>query len=192
MTEIHKQTRKPRIGPIGGAILTSIAVVGTVSLFALFPGLTYVLAPFIKKQKRKVSQEKVIEASVETLVRSGLVRKNIGKDGTVHLELTKKGKWEALLRTKAFDVRKEKWDKLWRVVVFDVPQEKNKIRNELRRAMRLYGFKMLQQSVWVYPHACDAFVEVLKSHLGVSNDVLYMKVSYIENDQHLRREFQVS
>lgn len=189
---MNMEARKPKIGPIGKAIIASVAVAGTISILALFPGMVYVVAPFIKKRKRKVSHEKVIEASVEALVRSGLMRKNITKNGSVQLELTQKGRWESLLRSKSFDTKKQVWDKLWRVVIFDVPQEKNKMRRELRRAMKLYGFKMLQQSVWVYPHACDDFVGVLKSHLGVSNDVLYMKVAFIENDRHLRREFQIS
>lgn len=179
--------QKQRIGPVGEAILASIAVVGVISLFVMFPGMTYALAPFIKK--KKYPRKQTIQNSVESLVQSGLVEKIIGKDGTVSLQLTKKGKWEALLRSRSFDTKKEKWDKLWRVVVFDVPQSKNKIRHELRRAMKLYGFKMLQQSVWVYPHACDDFVQILKKHLGVSNDVLYMKVAFIENDTHLQKEF---
>ena len=192
MKEIKQSIRRPRVGPIGTAILASVAVAGTISILALFPGMVYVVAPFIKKRKRKLSQEKIVEASVESLVRSGLVQKSIAKDGSVQLELTKKGKWESLLRSKSFDTKKEIWDSLWRVVVFDVPQEKNKMRRELRRAMKLYGFKMLQQSVWVYPHACDDFVVLLKNHLGVSNDVLYMKVAFIENDRHLRQEFRLA
>lgn len=179
--------RKPKIGPAGEAIIASIALVGVISILALAPGMASVIAPFIKK--KKYFKKQTIQRSIDSLIRSGLVEKNISKNGAVTLQLTRKGKWEALLRSKSFDTKKEKWDSMWRVVIFDVPQTKNKLRHELRRAMKLYGFKMLQQSVWVYPHACDDFVEILKKHLGVSNDVLYMKVAFIENDKHLRREF---
>jgi phenylacetic acid degradation operon negative regulatory protein len=181
--------RKPRIGPVGEAILASIALVGVVSVFALFPGLTYALAPFIKRKKQPRSQN--IQKSLDALVRAGLVKRTIRKNGEVTVELTKKGKWEALLRAPSLDTKCAEWDGLWRVVIFDVPQSKNKIRRELRHAMKLYGFRMLQQSVWVYPHPCDDFVGLLKKHLGVSNDVLYMKVAFIENDKHLRKEFDV-
>jgi CRISPR-associated endonuclease Cas2 len=181
--------QKERIGLVGEAILASIAVVGVVSILALFPGITYALAPFIKK--KKYPRKQTIQKSVKSLVKAGLVSEKISKSGTVTLELTQKGKWEALLRTKSLDTKKEKWDMLWRVIVFDVPQTKSKLRYELRRAVKLYGFKMLQQSVWVYPYACDDFIGVLKKHLGVSNDVLYMKVSFIENDKHLRNEFKL-
>ncbi len=190
MKKKHHNLRKPNIGPVGRAIIASIAVVGVVSLFVMFPGMTYALAPFIKKKKQPRKQ--TIQRSVESLVQAGLVEKIIRNDGVVTLRLTKKGKWEALLHSRSFDTRKEKWDALWRVVIFDVPQSKNKMRHELRRAMKLYGFKMLQQSVWVYPYACDDFVEILKNHLGVSNDVLYMKVAFIENDKHLCKEFKLA
>jgi len=178
-----------RIGPVGEAIIASIAVAGIISIFALFPGVTCAIAPFIKKKKHPRKQ--IIQNSVESLVQAGFVSKKINKDGTVTLQLTRKGKWEALLRTRSFDTKKENWDMLWRVIVFDVPQTKNKLRHELRRAMKMYGFKMLQQSVWVYPYSCDDFIEILKKHLGVSNDVLYMKVAFIENDKHLRNEFKL-
>lgn len=189
MKEKRVSIRQPRIGHVGEAIMASIALVGVVSVLALFPGMAYVIAPFLKKKRQPKKQ--VIQKSVESLVRAGLVEKIISKNGTVALQLTQRGRWETLLRPRLFDTRKEKWDMVWRVVIFDVPKTKNKIRYELRRAMKLYGFKMLQQSVWVYPHACDDFVEVLKKHLGVENDVLYMKVTFIENDRHLRNAFKI-
>ena len=125
-------------------------------------------------------------------MRKGYVKKSFGKNGDATLTLTRRGKWEAYIRFGSNDVLEKKWDGMWRVVVFDVPQDKNKLRAELRRAMSLFGFRMLQQSVWVYPHACDDFIALLKSHLDVSQNVLYMKVVYIENDRHLRSEFKVS
>lgn len=184
------QKRKPKIGPIGKAIIASILVVGVVPVFAMFPGLTYAIAPFVKK-KRNITKQ-AVQRSVDSLIQSGVIRKRITKDGDVLLELTRKGKWEAFIRGNAQDRANKQWDQMWRVVIFDVPLSKNKSRGELRRAMLLYGFKMLQQSVWVYPYACDDFIEIVKSHLGVSSNVLYMKVAQLENDSHLRKEFKLS
>ena len=189
MKQIYKKLRKPRIGTVGKAILVAIAVTGAVSMFAMLPGMAYVLAPFIKRKRQPRRQ--IIEKSVETLVSAGLVRRILSADGTIQLELTRKGKWEALLRFKSVDRKKEKWDNLWRVVIFDVPKEKNKMRHELRRAMKLYGFKMLQQSVWVYPHDCEDLIALLKTDLRIGKDVLYMIVESIENDGHIRRHFSV-
>jgi DNA-binding transcriptional regulator PaaX len=184
-----KKERSRKIGPVAGAILVSIAVVGTVTVAALFPGVALIAAPFLKK--KKYSHKQAVQKNLKSLIHAGLIKESINAQGEVHLELTKKGKWETFLWHSSHDEQKTEWDKVWRIVVFDVPQSKNKLRAELRRAMRLFGFKMIQQSVWVYPYACDDFISLLKSHLGVSNDVLYMKVSYIENDAHLRKEFNI-
>lgn len=182
-----KTIKRIKIGKVGEAILGGIAVVGVVGFFAIFPGMGCVIAPFIKKKRFPKKQS--IERSVESLVSTGLVKKYFDTNGDVKLELTAKGKWEVFMRHPSFDKKVEKWDGVWRVVIFDVPELQKEIRNELRRAMLLYGFKMLQQSVWVYPHSCDDFVVVLKNHLEIPQNVLYMTVSYIENDKHLKKEF---
>ncbi len=186
--ERKRKITHEKIGKIGEAILLGVAGAGAISILILFPGMAHLIAPFIKK---KSFRKRDIQKNLDSLVRSGLLKMQIGSQGKMKLELTRKGKWEAFLRYKSQDTVKDKWDGIWRVVIFDVPISKNKIRRELRRAMLLFGFKMLQQSVWVYPHACDDFITLLKTNLGVSNDVLYMKVRHIENDIHLRKEFNL-
>jgi DNA-binding transcriptional regulator PaaX len=182
--------RRFKIGPVSKAILACVAVTGVVSIAMLFPGITYALTPFFKSKKHPRSQN--IQRSLNTLIGTGLIKQVKQRNGSITLELTRKGKWEAMLHTSVLETKSRKWDKLWRVVVFDVPQTKSRMRRELRRVMRLYGFKILQQSVWVYPYPCDDFVHILKKYLGVSNDVLYMKVAFIENEKHLRKEFNLS
>lgn len=181
------QDKRLKIGPIGEAVLASVAVVGIVTVAGLFPGIAVAIAPFIKK--KKYSPKQATEKTIDSLIRNGLLKKTVTQGGEVRVELTKKGKWEVLLRSHSDKTSSVVWDGVWRIVIFDVPQTKANIRVELRRAMRLFGFKMLQQSVWVYPYPCDDFIKVVKSHLGVSNDVLYIKTNYIENDKHLRKEF---
>jgi DNA-binding transcriptional regulator PaaX len=184
-----KKERRIKIGHIGNTILGLVAVAGAVGVLTLFPGVALGIAPFIKKKKYK--QKQAIQKSLDSLIQNGLLKRSFDKDGCEKIELTKRGRWEALLRAPSVDTRSKKWDSLWRVVVFDIPQDKQKERTELRRAMRLFGFRLLQKSVWVYPFPCDDFILILKERLGVSHDVLYMKVSYIENDKHLRKEFHI-
>ena len=182
-------TKRLKIGPIGNAILGSIAVVGTVSILALFPGLTLAIAPFIKK--KRYSPQQAIQRNIDSMIKNGLLKRTIDKSGLQKIELTKRGKWEACLRSNTDHASRASWDGVWRVVVFDVPQTKANVRVELRRAMKLFGFKMLQQSVWVYPFPCDDFIKIVKTYLGVSNDVLYVKANFIENDKQLRKEFSL-
>jgi len=187
---ISERTQVVRVGYIGEAILGILAVSAVITTAAMLPGVAYVIAPFIKK--KKYSPPQAIKRNLETFIRLGLVENVRNKDGEPSLRLTKKGQWEAMLRHRAFPKalkQEKKWDKMWRVVIFDVPNVKNKKRSDLRRAMQMYGFKPIQKSAWVYPYECDDFISLLKSHLGISSDVLYMKVSYIENDRHLQNEF---
>ena len=186
---VPKPARRIKVGTIGAAILTCIAVGGIVTVAALFPGITMVIAPFVKK--KKYSPKQAVERNLDSLIRSGLVHQYVDAQGKLVLKLTKKGKWEAMLRHPKQDRKQKQWDGIWRVVVFDIPKKKDAYRAHLRRAMSLFGFKMLQQSVWVYPYPCDDFVSVLKDHLGVTHDVLYMQVKYIENDSYLRKEFKL-
>ncbi len=187
MEKKEKKNERIKLGPIGEAILGVVAVTGMVTVFAVFPGVTTVIAPFLKK--KKYSPKQAIERNINSLIKKGVLKKVTDSSGNEKLELTKRGRWEAALRFTSQDRKQTKWDGVWRVVIFDVPQSKAKERGELRRAMRFFGFKLLQKSVWVYPFACDDFITLLKDHFGVSRDVLYMKVSHIENDKHLRREF---
>ncbi len=184
------KSQRIKIGNTGKAILGVVAIAGIITTVALFPGVTMVIAPFLKKKKYSAKQS--IQRNIDSLVRNGLLKKTIDKTGSVRIELTKRGRWEAFLRAPSQDSAQKKWDSLWRVVIFDIPETKVRERKELRRAMQMFGFKLLQKSVWVYPFPCDDFVALLKDRLGVSHDVLYMKVSHIENDKHLRREFSLS
>lgn len=182
---------KIRIGPISKGILGIIALGGMISVIAIAPGLTVAMAPFLKKKKYRPKQ--AIETNIDALIENGLLKKTLDKNGKEIVMLTKRGKWEAGIR--GLDIQEKqsnkKWDGIWRVVIFDVPEHKRKVRYELRRAINLYGFKQLQKSVWVYPYPCDDFVKLVKNYLGISNDVLYMTVNYLENDKHLKQEFKI-
>jgi DNA-binding transcriptional regulator PaaX len=179
-----------RVSQAGRAMLGVLAGVGVVATLAVLPGLALAVGPFLPK-KRKYQTNQTIKRNLDSLVRSGLVERVVLKDGTERIELTKKGRFEALLSHGTVSSKKQKWDGAWRIVIFDVPNTKTKLRNELRRAMKLFGFISIQKSVWVYPYSCDDFLTILKSHLGVAHDVLYMKASYIENDSSLRKEFNI-
>ena len=183
-------SKRLRIGPIGTAILVTIALTGFVVGVAMFPGIAHIVAPYIKKKKGHTPiQMRNVEKNINSLISHGLIKVTYSNKGERILSLTPKGKFEALLRHGVYTHQKKKWDKVWRVVIFDVPTTKNKTRIELRKAIRQYGFKVLQKSVWVYPYECDDFIAVLKGQLGVSQDVLYMKVHYIENQKYLEKEF---
>lgn len=185
----HKASKRQRISNTGRAMLGVLAGVGVVATFAVLPGLALVVAPFLKK--KKPHPQRTVTGGLESLIRAGLIERSTTKDGIERIQITKKGRFEALLSHGVVSRKKQKWDGEWRIVMFDVPNTQTKLRNELRRSMKLFGFKLIQKSVWVYPYSCDDFISLLKSHLGISHDVLYLKASFIENDRQLRLEFNL-
>lgn len=183
------KSRRVRLGAVTEAVLATVAVTGMVTVAVCAPNALQILKPFFKK--RKYVPKYAIERNIESLVRSGLIQRKRSAKGEEVLTLTRRGHWESLIRKK-LDVRRSlKWDKKWRIVIFDVPNSKGKLRTELTRGMRLYGFHMLQKSVWIYPYPCDDFVAVLREHLELTDDVLYLTVSLLENDARYRRKFKV-
>ena len=185
------KTKRLRIGQIGTVVLATVGFAGLLTIAVLAPNAFTIFAPFLKNKKQPRRQE--FQRNIDALVRQGIMKRTTQRDGTATLTLTKRGKWEFFLRHNSIDLgSKKKWDYKWRIIVFDVPNDKTSIRNEMRRAMKLYGFVMIQKSVWAYPYPYDDFVILLKKYLGVTNDVLYMVVEMIENDKELRSEFKLT
>lgn len=137
--------------------------------------------------KTKPQQRYYAGRVINDLVREEVIIFN-NSEGFV---LTSKGK--ALLakyKLKEYKIPKpEKWDGKYRVIIFDIAEQKRRLRGELRRRLAMLGFIRLQNSVWVHPYECQEFVSLIKACLGVVSDVVYMEVSWIENDRWLRKEF---
>ncbi len=193
MNKIVSKNKKSlvRVGHIGLTILKVVAVAGVVVTVVVLPGIATLIAPFLKD--KRYSHKRALQRNIKSLVRNGLVRESKNRRGETTLEITKRGKWEAVIHHDHAEQSKKKWDGVWHVVIFDIPiTRERKVRSELHRAMKLYGFYMLQKSVWVYPHDCEMFLRKLKEYLGVSNDIVYMKSNFIENDRELKRNFSLS
>ena len=177
------------IGPVGEVILHSVAAVGVVSLAVCAPNALQILKPFFKN--KKYSPKQAVNRNIESLIKSGLIEKRINEKGTPELVLTRRGKWEAVLRSGVYEKSAKKWDHKWRVVIFDVPNEKSKLRAELTRGMRMYGFFLLQKSVWIYPYPCDEFVKTLQVHLELNDHVVYMIAETFGGDKNIRKHFKL-
>ena len=82
-----------------------------------------------------------------------------------------------------------RWDGKWRLVVFDIREYKRAVRDKVRNELSAFGFRRLQQSVWVYPYDCEEMVVLLKADHRIGREVLYITAGKIENDLWLRSEF---
>lgn len=88
--------------------------------------------------------------------------------------------------------RPKRWDGKWRLVIFDVPEKRRRDRDLLRRTLRQLGFYRLQQSVWLYPYDCCDLVTLARTTYGFEHiTVRYATISHLEEDEHIRRHFDV-
>ncbi len=84
-----------------------------------------------------------------------------------------------------------KWDGKWRVVVFDVWENTRSKRDALRYEIKNFGFIQLQRSVWIYPHECWGFIELLKTNLSFGKNIRYMVLEKLDHDDKLRKFFKL-
>ena len=89
----------------------------------------------------------------------------------------------------AISRKRQNWDGKWRVVVFDVWEKTRSKRDALRYEIKNFGFIQLQRSVWIYPHECADFVELLKTDFSFGKNIRYMVVQKLDHDKNLRKYF---
>lgn len=186
-----KKDTKEKILSASKTLLLIIGGLGFVFVAAAMGNAVQLLkyTPLMKKSKLKVFE---INQGIKRLLDRDLLEIKEDKDYKF-LEITERGKnlllkyqMEGLIKSKP-----KKWDKKYRVVIFDISEQKKKIRDHLRNMLRSFGFVCLQDSVWVYPYACQEIVDLLKQYLQLKEDVLYMTVESIENDKWLKENFKL-
>lgn len=169
------------------AVLATIGGAGILTIGLLAPNVVGALGKLglVLSPRNK----DVIRTSMTRLKNKGLLEFSNGRyrltdAGTRILRL-----WEG----QDYKIRTpKKWDKKWRVVIFDIPEKKRSTRTRARSILTQAGFKRLQDSVWVHPFDCEDVITLLKTELGISKDMLYMIVDQIENERHLRRDFDLA
>lgn len=192
MGQVEKEARNlRRRGYLQKAVLASIALTGVLAVGLIAPNVVQLLGGFGRNKPRFSNQTRSV---VSRLVKKGHV-KFVDKNGKKFLEITPKGQ-EALEKIEVNDsfqsIKKPiTWDKRWRLVVFDIPERSRRIRNRLRDLILRIGFVRVQNSVWVYPYDCEELVTLLKTELRTGKEVLYAVVEKIENDDWLRKHFNL-
>ena len=173
------------LGVIGITALMSVALVAPNALQAL---------KFFGIHKKKIDRQKYyIGAAIEKLRKSGLIEIFTKAGGKKYTRLTGKGK-RSLLKFEFEGLSKQKpkkWDGKYRVVIFDIKENLRFSRDDLRYMLLKFGFVRLQNSVWVYPYPCEGAINLLRTYLEIGDEVVYMTVESIENDEWLRKEFSL-
>ena len=182
----QKSKKRARRKNLQDLILATVATAGVLSVGLVAPNVIGAMAKLGLAPNRR--QKEYVSSSASKMVKKGLLKYN-GK----FYELTPAGKaqlhrWE--LTNFKFN-KPKKWDGKWRMIIFDIPDKKRRERDRIRYLFRSAGFYFLQESVWVYPYDCEDIIALLKTDFGVGKDLLYLIVEEIENDWHLREEFDL-
>ena len=185
MSNLEEKSRKRKKKEnIQKAVLSAVKMAGLLSVAAVAPNSIQYLKSLGLIPARR--QEEVILRSRDQLISGGFL-----KYKNSFITLTKKGKAKLeLLEVKDWKIDKpRKWDGKWRVLIFDIPEGRRPLRDKIRRTLFGIGFVRLQDSVWIYPYACEDLVNLLKADFKVGKDLLYLIVDFIENDRWLKKLF---
>ena len=192
MADIEKRVRtRARRGTLKRALLQAAALAGILSVAMVAPNM---LKSIPKDQLKFIfaRSRNTRGAAVSRLVKDGLLTRDT-YSGIRVLRITERGeKYLARERRKYQIGKPPRWDHKWRAVIFDIRERHRHTRNLLRRELRSVGFLKVQDSVWVFPYACEEFIALLKSDLRVGKDILYLVIEEIENDRWIRRHFGLS
>lgn len=171
-------------------ILGTVGLTGIVMLTVIAPNVLGLLK-FLPHQKR--FKKNYINQTIDRLVKQGLVKITLNDKGIKVVKLTENGKTKLKsYQLKDLQIKKpEKWDGKYRVIIFDIKEWRRSTRDKLRRWFEQLGLIRLQNSVWVYPYDCREIIDLLKANYKIGKEVLYLEVSYLENDKSLRKIFSL-
>ncbi len=191
MNEVKKILENQKVRTVAKVILVTVGVAGLLTLAAVAPNAGQALTLFGIGKRRKYSMPSYVTRKVYDLERRGLVRFE-KMDGVTYIKLTPAGEFEfSRLKVASRRLKKLSWDGRWRFIIFDIGEYRKPTRDLFRRELSNFGFRHLQDSVWVSPYDCEEFVVLLKSNLKLGRDVLYFTVADMEDDYQLRRLFSL-
>lgn len=182
---LEKRAKKANIQKI---ILESVKLAGFVGVATFAPNILSAMKKMGLLTHPR--QTESIMRSKNNLIKKGLLELKNNK-----LSITQYGKRYLLRYLSLGDNRKlnknKKWDGRWRVLIFDIPENRRSDRNGVRQALVSIGFMRLQDSVWVYPYNCEDLINLIKTENDSDSEILYMIVEMIENDEPIKKYFNL-
>jgi DNA-binding transcriptional regulator PaaX len=123
---------------------------------------------------------------------SKLISFSESPDGSIRMELTKRGQKRALqYKLEQLEIKKPRhWDKKWRLAIFDIPEKIKGSRDAFRNSLKDLGFLQIQKSVWVHPFPCENEVDFASQLFGVE-EFVFLALATINSDRILRDWFSL-
>lgn len=172
-------------------ILHVLAAAGAIGMIFAFPGAAPAIGSLVlgKDSYDRWRTKKIITQ----LKKQKFITIKDNSDNTVTVRITKHGMVRALTyQLETMQLKKQKnWDKKWRLVIFDIPDKYKKVRDIFRIRLRQLSLYPLQESIYVSPYPCFNEIEFLRELYGISFTVKYLLVEKIEDDEELRKHFEL-
>lgn len=177
-------------------ILYALLAAGTVAVTASSPyfslHLNRNLSGAMKGYRTAVKKEKLDNAFFYMRRKGYLTVEKVNHQ--IYIALTEEGKKRAG-RYAALELRlrkPKKWDGKWRIVIFDIPNATRITREALRGKLIEFGFRKLQQSIWIFPYECDKEIRLLREFFGLQPRQLQLIVAdRMEEEAAMRKLFRL-
>jgi len=185
-----KKDNKNKIN-LSKIILYTIGATGILAVALVAPNSLRMLQILGFKKRVRYNRKYYLKSKISTMIDQGLLKLETKGDRKL-IRLTEKGKLK-LKKYKTLDANltNKKWDKKWRILTFDIWETQHNKRDSLRRELINFGFKKLQNSVWIYPHECEEFISLLKADFKFGNNARYLLVEKLDNDWQMRKKFNI-
>ena len=151
---------------------------------------SFTLTNLLKLLKPKSSQQKYHQKKIFNKLFDDKIIYLFGDE----VRLTEKG-IEILKLMQIEDVQIGKfddWDGIWHLVCYDIPEKFKKERDFFRSKLIKAGFKVIQDSLWVYPYECKEEIAIIAQSLGISPFVAYLNTDYLPGQNNILRYFHLS
>jgi DNA-binding transcriptional regulator PaaX len=170
-------------------LLQTIGAAGLLTVAVLAPNALQAFG-FLAKKEKRFRKWQTVNTALSRLVTRGFIVVTDTPAGK-RLRLTEAGEkfWRKNQILKEGLPKKKQWDEKWRILIFDIPEKRKGLREKVRKTLLDLGFIRLQDSVWVYPYDCSAYILLLKADFKIGKDLLYLVVEKLENDRNIRKQF---
>jgi len=130
---------------------------------------------------------------LNSLKKSRIIKEKIIKGEKV-IEFTPKGRAELMKFKLKVKMKNLKWDGKYRGICWDVPEISRADRDFLRNTLKWLGFKEVQKSFWIIPHEIKEDLQELirLCKKGLEGDIRFLTIEKIENDEDLRKYFNLN
>lgn len=129
---------------------------------------------FVPERWRKRNFNQIVKRSLRT---EDIERGE--KDGNVYLKLTGKGQTKIERRFPLLSLQNKRWDLKWRFVIFDIEEVERWRRTWLRKKLKMFGFGMVQKSVWLSPHDFLGDLREFFEAKGLASNIILVETENI-------------